>query len=157
MSVPAMIDSYLAGVETLRQSVAGMSQEQLRARPIPGKWSTQEVVCHLSDAGQVYADRMKRTIAEDTPLLIGYDQSRFAAGLAYHHRDVEEELSLLSQIRTQMARILRTLPADTWTRQGVHSEIGLVTLQKLLQTEIDHIAHHVSFILEKRRALGLPA
>ena len=62
-----LIDSYLAGARTLRQAVAGMSREQLRARPIPGKWSTLEVVCHLADFEPVFADRMKRVIALDRP------------------------------------------------------------------------------------------
>ena len=41
------IDDYLAGPTLLRQKVAGMTREQLIARPIPGKWSTLEVICHL--------------------------------------------------------------------------------------------------------------
>ena len=46
-----------------------MTQEQLIARPIPGKWSTLEVVCHLADFEIVYADRIKRVIAENEPTL----------------------------------------------------------------------------------------
>jgi hypothetical protein len=33
-----------------------MTREQLLARPVPGKWSTQEVVCHLADYEPIYAD-----------------------------------------------------------------------------------------------------
>jgi len=44
-----LIDEYLAGPQLLRQAIAGMSREQLLARPIPGKWSTLEVICHLAD------------------------------------------------------------------------------------------------------------
>ena len=83
-----------------------MTAEQLRARPVPGKWSTLEVVCHLVDSEQAYCHRMKRVIAETRPLLIGYDETRFAATLGYHDRDLEQELTLLDQMRQQMARIL---------------------------------------------------
>ena len=41
-----LTDTYLAGVQTLRDAVAGLTREQLLARPVPGKWSTLEVVCH---------------------------------------------------------------------------------------------------------------
>ena len=58
----------------LREAVAGMSQEQLIARPIPGKWSTLEVICHLADFEIVYADRIKRVIAENEPILFGGDR-----------------------------------------------------------------------------------
>lgn len=149
------IDAYLAGSETLRRAVAGMSREQLVARPVASKWSTLEVVCHLVDSDQAWIHRMKRVIAENRPLLIGYDESRFAAALAYQERDLEEELSLFEQSRRQMARILRTLPPDAWTRDGVHNERGLLTLEEHLQVEVDHVTHHVKFIAEKRRALGL--
>jgi hypothetical protein len=44
-----LIKQYLAGPDLLRRAIAGMEKEQLLARPIPGKWSTQEVVCHLAD------------------------------------------------------------------------------------------------------------
>ena len=36
-SLPKLIDNYLAGVATLRQAVAGMTREQLLARPVPDK------------------------------------------------------------------------------------------------------------------------
>jgi hypothetical protein len=79
-----LIESYLSGVTLLRQAVAGMSREQLMARPVSGRWSTLEVVCHLADSEQAWAHRLKRVIAEDRPLLIGYDEARFSATLAYH-------------------------------------------------------------------------
>src|SRR6266702_2252838 len=101
-SLPQLIDTYLAGVQTLREAVAGMSREQLLARPMAGKWSTLEVVCHLADFDPILADRMKRVIAEDRPQLFGADEQRFAAALAYHERDVTEELSIIEQTRSQM-------------------------------------------------------
>src|SRR4029079_15974311 len=94
----------------LGNAVAGMHREQLAARPVPGKWSTLEVVCHLADFDPILADRMKRILAEDNPALIGADEQRFAAALAYHERDAEEELTIIERTRSQMARILRTLP-----------------------------------------------
>src|SRR5437763_15259918 len=110
MSAAQMIEAYLNGIQILRQAVAGMTREQLTARPVPGKWRTFEVVCHLADSDQCYAHRMKRVIAEERPLLIGYDESRFTASLGYHAMDLEEQLALIEVTRRQMARLLRTLP-----------------------------------------------
>jgi hypothetical protein len=31
-----------------------------------------------------------------------------------------------------------------------------MTLEEMLQAEVDHIPHHVRHIVEKRKALGLP-
>jgi uncharacterized damage-inducible protein DinB len=153
----ALIDNYLAGPALLRRAVAGMSREQLLARPVAGKWSTLEVVCHLVDFDPVYADRMKRTIAEDSPQLVGADEKRFAAALHYHDRDLEEELALLEHTRSQMGRILRALPPEAFRRVGVHNERGPLTLEQMVGAITNHIPHHVRFIAEKRKALGLPA
>ena len=152
---PEMIEAYLAGAPALRRAVAGMNAEQMRARPVAGKWSTLEVVCHVADFEPILADRMKRVIAEDRPLLLSADENRFATALAYHERDLEEELTLIERTRWQLARILRTLPSEALQRVGVHNERGPRTLEQLLTTAANHIPHHVTFIAEKRQALGL--
>jgi uncharacterized damage-inducible protein DinB len=154
-TLPQLIDSYLDGVLILRQAVAGMSRDQLLARPVPGKWSTLEVVCHLADFEPIFADRMKRVVALDRPPLVGADENRFAATLAYHERDLNEELTLVEQTRRQLARILRTVPGEALARVGIHNERGPLTLEGLLTGAINHITHHVKFIREKRQALGL--
>ncbi len=155
MALAKMIEDYLAGPTALRKAVAGMTPQQLQARPVPGKWSTLEVICHLTDFDPILADRMKRVIALDRPPLIGADENRFAATLAYHQRDVEEELTIIERTRNQMARILRTLPEDALGRVGVHNERGPLTLEQLLASSTRHIVHHLKFIVEKRQALGL--
>jgi hypothetical protein len=133
-----------------------MSPQQLQERPIPGKWSTFEVICHLADSEQAWCHRMKRVIAEERPLLIGYDEGRFTASLGYHQHDLETELKLLEAMRQQMALVLRDQVDAVWARAGVHSERGLITLKEMLQAEVDHIPHHARHIVEKRRVLGLP-
>ncbi len=150
-----LIDDYFAGVKTLLNAVASMSPDQLKARPISGKWSTLEVVCHLSDFEPIMADRMKRVLSHDNPSLLGADENRFAASLAYHDRDLEEELAVVAATRMQLARILRAQPAAAFQRVGLHNERGPRTVEQLLTGAINHINHHVGFIAEKRRALGL--
>jgi hypothetical protein len=56
-----------------------------------------------------------------------------------------------------MARILRTLKADDFTRRGRHSRDGALTLEVLLERIAAHIPHHVQFIQEKKRAMGILA
>jgi uncharacterized damage-inducible protein DinB len=153
MEYDALIDQYLEGPNLLRRAVAGMSKEQLLARPIPGKWSTLEVVCHIADYDPIYADRMKRVIALNDPELLKGDPGLFAARLAYDQREVEEELALIELTRKQMARILQGLEPKDFQRRGAHSRDGSLTLEELLQRITGHIPHHVPFIEEKRRAL----
>jgi uncharacterized damage-inducible protein DinB len=150
-----LLDDYLAGPRALRQAVSGMTREQLLARPVAGKWSTLEVVCHIADFDPIIADRIKRVLTHEKPALLGADENLFAAKLAYHERDVEEELTIIEKTRSQLARILRAMPSEALQRTGVHNERGELTAERLLQLATNHIPHHAAFIAEKRKALGL--
>jgi len=154
-NVTSAIDEYLAGPEKLRRAIGDMTNGQLDATPIAGRWSTRQVVCHLADFEVIYADRIKRVIAEDGPTLFGGDPVVFADRLAYDRRDVQEELQLIEAVRLQVTRILRTLPAEEFQRMGSHTEAGPMTLAVLLRNITDHIPHHLRFIEQKRKALGL--
>ncbi len=154
MTTQQLIDEYLAGPGQLRRAVAGMTPEQWKAKPIAGAWSTLQVVCHIADFEPVYADRMKRILAEHIPVVFGGNPDQFAARLAYEQRDPEEELQLIEVVRRQMARILRTLGPDDFNRVAIHSADGPVSLLTLLQRITGHIPHHLKFIDEKRKAMA---
>jgi hypothetical protein len=47
MDQAALLDAYLSGPGMLRAAVTGMSRGQMISRPIAGRWSGLEVVCHL--------------------------------------------------------------------------------------------------------------
>jgi uncharacterized damage-inducible protein DinB len=153
MSYNQLITDYEHGAQLLSQAIAGMTTEQLKARPVPGKWTTLELICHIADFEPVYADRMKRVIAEENPPLMSGDPDLFLKGLAYHDRDAQEEIALIDVVRKQMARILRTLPDSAFTRVGTHSRDGALSLETLLKRITGHIPHHAKFIAEKRAAL----
>jgi uncharacterized damage-inducible protein DinB len=157
MNYQKMIEEYRAGPGILHKAVAGLTEkeEQLHARPIPGKWSILEVVCHLADFEIVYADRIKRVIAEDEPTIFGGDPETFAARLAYQKRDIEEELRVVDIVRKQVSRILEEIAEQDFQRHGIHSEYGPLTLETILMRVTNHIPHHVRFIEEKRKALGI--
>jgi uncharacterized damage-inducible protein DinB len=150
-----MTDAYLAGVSQLREAVTGMTPQQAAARPVPGKWSTVECVAHVADFEPVFADRMKRVIALDKPLLFAADENEYFKHLAYDHRDLGEELAVIEATRQGMARILRNIPESSLQRVGVHNENGLITLADILGYVTNHLTHHLRHILDKKKALGV--
>lgn len=155
MNVDSLIIDYEAGPQMLNESLAGMTREQLLAHPVAGKWSTHEVVCHLADTEMLYADRIKRVLAESEPTLFGMDPDIHVPRLACKERVVEDELRLIELVRAQIGHILRSLKPADFQRVGHHTEAGPLTLQTLLERVTNHIPHHVRFIQEKRAALGL--
>jgi hypothetical protein len=154
MEYNGLIDEYIAGPQKLRAAIAGMTPKEIDATPVPGRWSTRQVVCHLADFEPVYADRMKRVIAENEPMMISGDPDVFAAALAYDRRDMEEELQMMEAVRRHVARILRSLKPANFQRKGIHSTDGPLTLATLLERVTVHIPHHIKFIEEKRAALS---
>lgn len=153
-TIQKLIDDYLDGPRVLREAIAGMTAEQVDATPVPGKWSTRQIICHIADFEPVYATRMKRVIAEsEPPPLAGGFHQQFAEHLAYDQRDIDEELQMIEVTRSQMARILRRVPDEAFEKTGVHSVDGPISLQALLERITNHIPHHAGFIREKRAAL----
>jgi uncharacterized damage-inducible protein DinB len=149
-----LIDDYVAGPERLRLAIAGMTADQLDAKPVSGKWSIRQVVCHLADCEVVYAERIKRVIADDNPPLLNLDPDTFAAGLAYERRDVEQELQLIEAVRKHIAWILQAVGESCLQRTGQHSTDGRLTVETLLTRITNHISHHIRFIEEKRAAMA---
>ena len=133
-----------------------MTVEQLRSRPVAGKWSTLEVVCHVADCEQFFADRMKRTVAMDRPLLLGADGFRYPEPLRYQEHDLEQELDLVAVTRRQMARTLRLVAPTPGSAPPSTAKPGLVTLRQLLLHAINHLHHHLRFVAEKRAAMTTP-
>ena len=151
-----LADQYLAGATALRQAVKGMTREQAVARPIAGKWSTLEVVSHIADFEPVFSDRMKRIIAlGDTPLLLAADENLYAKAFNYQERDLEEQVALVEAIRKDMARIIRSVKPEQLQLTGCHNKKGIVTLEQIVKGATGHIPHHLKFIAEKRKALGV--
>jgi len=152
----SLIDAYERGPELLAAAVKKFPQERLRQSLPPGDWSVLQVVCHLADFELVFADRIKAVVAEEGPQLPVRDENRFAARLHYEIREIDEELALITQIRRQVARLLRSLDAADFRRVGIHSEAGPLTLEQLLTRINGHIPHHADFIERKRQQLTKP-
>jgi hypothetical protein len=153
VSTAGLIAVYEREIEDLRTGVAGMTSEQVLSRPIPGKWSTLEVVAHLADTEIYFTDRIERTIALDRPLLMGVDERPYPQRLNYQALDLAEQLDLFTALRRHGTRILRLQSPEAWLRVGVHSDTGIVTLRQLVFQAVRHVRHHLPFIAEKRAAM----
>lgn len=149
-----LIDRYVNEAAELGKSIAGLSKQDLLAFPVPGTWSIQQIVIHTLDSDLVSSDRMKRIIAEENPLLIGYDESKFAARLHYEDLDPQLACELFVKNRQLTSEILRRLADDAFARTGIHNERGKVTLEEYLAGVVWHLQHHLKFIREKRKLLG---
>jgi hypothetical protein len=151
-----LIEEYVACGTRLRHAVAGLSPEQLTARPGPGDWSILELVIHLTDSDYIAIDRMKRMLIEDNPPLLYADETAYVRRLASHEQSLEDALILFEVGRRQFARVLRALPDDSFDRRGMHNRRGVLTVGGLVTEYLEHVDHHLAFLMEKRARLGKP-
>jgi DinB superfamily len=149
-----LIARYEQATNLLRPAIQGLAKEDLAAHPDPKAWSIQEAVHHIVDSDLIATDRMKRIIAEDRPLLIGFDESRFAASLYYGQQSIDDAVTIFELNRRQFARVLRRLPAKAFDREGIHNQRGAVKLSDLVTGMTGHVEHHLEFIDRKRKSLG---
>jgi hypothetical protein len=132
-----------------------LSRERLVSRPVPGKWSVLEVVCHLADTDANIAHRLKRVLSEERPTFERVQPDLMRAALTYDERDVEEELALFDLGRRQIGRILKASSPAARQRTGIVGDRGDKTVDQMLNGAVEHLTHHLKFILEKRLAMGL--
>lgn len=152
----SQIDGYEAAPAKLRAACAGLTRDELTARPGPGKWSILEVVVHIADSDAISIDRMKRILTEDDPPLLYADETAYVDRLHPHAQDLEDALTLLEVGRRQWVRVLRLLPDEAFARTGRHNRRGAVTLGGLVADYVRHIDEHLVFVHGKRANLGKP-
>jgi hypothetical protein len=156
MDYNVLIDQFEAGGRKVKEAIAGLTREDLLAFPVPGTWSIQQIVIHLQDSELVAIDRMKRILAEEKPLLVGYDENKFVANLSYEVQSAQDAAEIVDLARRQFARVLRRAPESAWARFGIHNERGKVTLGEQLEMYVKHLERHLSFAVDKRNKLGKP-
>ena len=152
----SLIDAYEAAPARLRAACAGLTREELTARPGPGKWSILEVVVHIADSDAISIDRMKRILTEDNPPLLYADETAYNDRLHPHEQDLEDALTLFDVGRRQFARVLRLLPDEAFRRKGTHNRKGEVTLGAMVAGYVEHVEEHLKFVRGKRANLGKP-
>src|SRR5215217_2764626 len=127
-----LIDRYKDGYRVVAEALNKVNDEELDARPGPGKWTAREIVHHLGDSEMTAAIRLRRLIAEDKPVIHGYDQEHFAKTL-YYDRPIAASLEAFEVARRSTAEIVDRLTPAQWRREGTHSEVGPYSVEQWLQ------------------------
>ena len=136
-------------LETLLGDLPG---ELLDWKPKPDRWSICEVLAHLAALEQVYAERVRRIMAEDSPRLAKYDLDGAKAREEYSRGSAAENLAHFTRMRRASLALLVGLPASACARAAIHSELGTITLAHLLNEWANHDLGHLRQIEELYRA-----
>ena len=93
--------------------------------------------------------RLRRLIAEDAPLIAGYDEPEWARRLHYD-RPIGTSLAVLAAVRSASLELLERLTADEWSRTGTHSDSGSYGVEDWLRIYAAHSHDHADQIRAAR-------
>lgn len=136
---PAMLELMLGGVP----------EDILGWKPAAERWSITEVLAHLLEIEQLYADRAKRMVVDENPALskfIPLDKAEM------NKRSAGQYLKDFVAARRAHIFFWHSIPANGGRRTGVHPEMGTVTLLQLLNELANHDLGHLRQIAELYRA-----
>ncbi len=130
---------------TLHETVPYYDQSEavLNRSYAPGKWTAREILVHLSDCEAVLLDRLRRLASEEKPVLMAFDENRWAAELFYKRRDLQISRLQYESARRCVLELARALAPEVDSRSGTHSESGTRTFGQVLAHTASHNAHHL--------------
>jgi hypothetical protein len=146
-----LVQQYKDGVAKVREALEGATEAELDSRPAPDKWTAREIVHHLADSEMTSAIRLRRLIAEDAPVIVGYDQEEFTRRLHYD-RPIEASMRAFAAARETTGELLDRLSEAEWGRAGTHSESGHYDVLIWLDIYAKHAHGHADQIRRARQA-----
>ena len=142
----ALVQRYGDGPGRLRAALATVPPAALQWRPQPSEWSAHEIACHCADSESHASLRIRTLVVEPEPVIVGYDQERWAKTLDYHAHPLPEALAVVDAVRASTTALLRRLPDEAWRRAGRHTESGPYTAEDWLRIYAAHLHDHADQI-----------
>lgn len=148
-----LIRQYAAGVDEVLQALNDFPEESIAAHPLPGKWSAREIVHHLADSETTSAQRLRKLLAEEFPVIHGYDQDKYAILLRYNVRDIAPALEAFRAARETTLQLIESMTDEDWKLKGWHTEHGIYSADLWLEIYAVHAHNHAAQIRGLRDAL----
>lgn len=105
------------------------------------EWNALEVLGHVADMAEVFAERVRRCVAEERPRLPSVDQDAMAAQRGNAAGDPMRMARRIQDAHGEIVRLLATLANRS--RLGVHGEWGEVDAAHIAAYQARHAHEHV--------------
>jgi hypothetical protein len=150
----ALIQHYAEGYAAVVEALDGITGAEWESREGPNEWCSREIVHHLGDSEMNATSRIRMLVAEREPVVTGYDQDRWVEVLYSRERPIEPSLAAFKAARDATLPLLRLLTEEQWTREGRHSDAGVMTAETWLSWYGPHAHDHADQIRRARAAAG---
>jgi hypothetical protein len=131
-----------------RRALLLSDDHAIRHRPAVGEWSAVEVVGHIIDKMQIWTNRVERILVEERPALPAYDQDALVREHDYLHANPDVLFEHLRKACERFATLVERIPISALQREGVHEEVGPMTLRRCIELPLESASEH----LEQLRA-----
>jgi hypothetical protein len=129
--------------ELLAQAIKGVSDDNLRRRPAPDKWSVNELLAHFAEAEMGAFWRYRQMIEHNGCPLPSYDQELWSTLGDYPSQDPNDSLQLFTLLRRANLGMLGRLTPEQWKSYGVHTERGEMSVRDLALQIAGHDVNHL--------------
>jgi hypothetical protein len=143
-----LIARYRAGHQVVVEALEGATEEQLD-RSASGEWTPRQIAHHLADSEMTSAIRLRRLLAEEHPVIHGYDEVAFAKKLT-SDRPIEPSIQAMRWARETCAQLLDRMTEADWGIVGTHTESGRYTSEDWLRIYAAHAHDHAEQIKRSR-------
>lgn len=131
------------------QLVTSLSEEQLKYRYLPEKWSIKELIMHLIDTEMIFNYRALRIGREvEVQTLIGFDENSYAQQANVATITKDELVQFFSSVRESTLLLYKTFTDEQLARVGNASGHNMQA-KALFFINAGHTLHHLNIINER--------
>ncbi|MBN9385746.1 MAG: DinB family protein [Chitinophagaceae bacterium] len=144
--------------EALPELIRDLTEEELKRRINPDKWSAFEQIAHLAAYQVMFIGRLERLTTETTPSFERYVAENDPAFPQYLHTSLQTLLQSIPAKAAEITARLTNLKEPDLLRTGRHPRYGNLTIPQWTQFFLLHEAHHlyaIFMLTQDLRAAGV--
>lgn len=131
----------------LKETVKGLTEEQLNLSYREGGWTVRQVVHHIADSHMNSYMRFKLALTEELPTIKPYFEERWALLQDSTEADIDLSLVLIEALHMRWVILLESMDDTQFKRQFHHPESNqLTSLDYNLGIYAWHGNHHTAHI-----------
>jgi hypothetical protein len=173
----ALISRYRRGIENIDRRVFDLTERQIDMAFLPdagvGLWPIRVLIGHCADADLAVVHRMRRAVAEDSPVVAAWDENAFVDANIYgndhpgyadtpegdHARVMQAlggHLAVIHTLRQWIGQWLISLDDAQLNREVMHPQKGPMSVRRMVAYYTWHLEHHCGYLTKKLDRIAGP-
>jgi hypothetical protein len=151
---PSERQTYIAEVRdlprNLKAALAALGEDRIDTHYRDGGWTVRQLVHHIADSHMNGYTRFRLGLTEDKPTVKPYNEKAWAE-LPDSKLPLAHSIAILENLHHRWTVLLELTPEEAFSREVIHPDIGVMSLDRVLQTYAWHGRHHVAHITNTPR------